>query len=38
METKKIFIRIQKDVTPIIFDEPTLAKKVDSLFNGSEKK
>ena len=38
METEKIFIRIQKDVTPIIFDEPTLAKQVCSLFNESEKK
>lgn len=31
-------VRIQKDVPVTIFDEPTLAKQVDNLFNGAEKK
>lgn len=31
-------VRIQKDVPVTIFDEPTLAKQVDNLFNGTEEK
>ena len=31
-------VRIEKDVSVTIFDEPTLAKQVDNLFNGAEEK
>lgn len=35
---KNVKVRIQKDVPITIFDEPILAKQVDNLFNGAEKK
>ena len=34
----KLLVRIEKDVPLTIFDEPTLAKQVDNLFNGAEEK
>ncbi len=34
----KTLVRIQKDVPLTIFDEPTLAKQVNNLFNGAEEK
>lgn len=34
----KTLVRIQKDVPLTIFDEPTLAKQVNTLFNGAEEK
>ena len=35
---KKTLVRIQKDVPLTIFDEPALARRVNELFNGAEKK
>lgn len=34
----KTLVRIQKDVPLTIFDEPSLAKRIDDLFNGAEEK
>lgn len=34
----KTLVRIQKDVPLTIFDEPTLTKQVNNLFNGAEEK
>lgn len=34
----KTLVRIQKDVPLTIFDEPTLAKQINNLFNGAEEK